>query len=95
MTGPDLDTIIAAQAKVASDLIKTPVLPLASARWDGVLPDCASVTLKLELFQQAGSFKARGALLGSGRKRWQSRARGVLGGAGCRCGCFDHNAESH
>jgi threonine dehydratase len=82
MTGPDLDTIIAAQAKVASDLIKTPVLPLASARWDGVLPDCASVTLKLELFQQAGSFKARGALLGIRNLTPAQRAAGVVAASG-------------
>lgn len=82
MTGPDLDTIIAAQAKVASDLIKTPVLSLASARWDGVLPDCASVTLKLELFQQAGSFKARGALLGIRNLTPAQRAAGVVAASG-------------
>ena len=64
MTGPSLEQIQAAQTALAGQVIETPVLPLTSARWDGLLPECKSVTLKLELFQQAGSFKARGALLG-------------------------------
>ena len=64
MIGPSLEQIQAAQSALAGQVIETPVLPLTSSRWEGVLPDCESVTLKLELFQQAGSFKARGALLG-------------------------------
>ena len=82
MIGPTLEQIIAAKAQVQADLIETPVLPLKSARWDGVLPDCAGVTLKLELFQQAGSFKARGALLGIRNLTDAQRAAGVVAASG-------------
>lgn len=82
MTGPDLDAIIAAAAQLEDDLIETPVLPLTSARWDEVLPDCAGVSLKLELFQQAGSFKARGALLGIRALSEAGRAAGVVAASG-------------
>lgn len=82
MTGPTLDRIIEAKSSVQADLIETPVLPLSSARWDGVLPVCASVTLKLELFQQAGSFKARGALLGIRDLSSDQKKAGVVAASG-------------
>jgi threonine dehydratase len=82
MTGPSLDQIKAAQAMLRDRVIETPVLPLVSTRWDGVLPDCASVTLKLELFQQAGSFKARGAYLGIAGLPDAERAKGVVAASG-------------
>lgn len=82
MIGLTLNHITAAQAELQLDLIETPVLPMSSARWDGILPDCASVTLKLELFQQAGSFKARGALLGMRRLSPNQRAAGVVAASG-------------
>lgn len=82
MIGPTLSQITAAQANVLGDLIATPVLPLTSARWDGVLPDCASVTVKLELFQQTGSFKARGALLGMRQLTTTQRKAGVVAASG-------------
>ena len=52
MVGPDLDAIAAAALMLDDVILKTPVLSLTSARWGGVLPDCASVTLKLELVIQ-------------------------------------------
>lgn len=82
MTGPDMDAIIAAAADLRADIIDTPVLPLTSARWDGVLPDCAGVTLKLELFQQTGSFKARGTLLGMRHLTPAQRVAGVVAASG-------------
>lgn len=82
MIGPTLDAIIAARAQLKADLIETPILPLTSARWDGVLPDCAGVTVKLELFQQVGSFKARGALLGMRGLTYQQRTAGVVAASG-------------
>ncbi len=63
MTLPTFDLIAAAAAEIATETIRTPVLSLRSDRWRGILPDAASITVKLELFQQAGSFTARGALL--------------------------------
>lgn len=82
MIGPTLDEIAAATAEVQGDLIETPILPLRSARLNGILPDRASVTVKLELFQQAGSFKARGALLGIRRLSPAQRAAGVVAASG-------------
>ncbi|MFT7147817.1 MAG: threonine dehydratase [Yoonia sp.] len=82
MIGPTLNAIIAARAAVQADLIKTPVLPLTSSRWDGILPDCAGVTVKLELFQQAGSFKARGVLIGIRSLTDAQRAAGVVAASG-------------
>ena len=82
MIGPSLDAIIAAKGLVQLEMIETPVLPLKSARWDDVLPDCASVTVKLELFQQTGSFKARGALLGMRHLTPAQRGAGVVAASG-------------
>lgn len=82
MIGPTLDEIVAAKAEVQADLIETPVLPLSSARWDGLLPTDAEVIVKLELFQQAGSFKARGALLGIRHLDANQRAAGVVAASG-------------
>jgi len=82
MIGPTLDKIIAAKAVVQAALIETPVLPLTSARWDGILPDCAGASVKLELFQQAGSFKARGVLLGIRHLHPTERAAGVVAASG-------------
>ena len=82
MIGPSLEDIIAAKDSVQADMIETPILPLTSARWDGILPDCASVTVKLELFQQTGSFKARGALLGMRRLTPAQRKAGVVAVSG-------------
>ena len=54
-----------ARAAIKGTLIETPTLPMQSGRWKAILPDLASGTIKLELFQQAESFKTRGAYLGS------------------------------
>lgn len=82
MIGPTLEAIVSAQKTVRADLIETPVLPLSAARWDSILPDCAGVSLKLELFQQAGSFKARGALLGMRDLSPAQQAAGVVAASG-------------
>ncbi|MFQ1700594.1 threonine/serine dehydratase [Loktanella agnita] len=82
MTGPNLSQIKAADATLDQVTLRTPVLPLSATRWDDVLPDCAGVTLKLELFQQAGSFKARGAYLGISQLTDAQRAAGVVAASG-------------
>ena len=82
MTGPDLNEIATAADTLQDAIVTTPVLPLQTARWDAVLPDCESVTLKLELFQQTGSFKARGALLGMRGLTEEQRAAGVVAASG-------------
>jgi threonine dehydratase len=82
MSIPNLQAIDAAAKQLDGVLIQTPILPLASARWDDVLPECASVTVKFELFQQAGSFKARGAYLGILQLDADQRAAGVVAASG-------------
>jgi threonine dehydratase len=82
MIGPDIQTIRSALDGASADLIATPVLPLSAARWDGVLPDCASVTVKLEVFQQTGSFKARGAYLSMQALSAAQAAAGVVAASG-------------
>ena len=74
--------ILEAQAAISGTLIETPTLNLKSDRWRGVLPDIASGAIKLELFQQAGSFKARGAYLGINRLSAERRAKGVVAASG-------------
>ena len=82
MTAPRLDQIVAAQQVLSGVCLATPVLPLTSARWEGVLPPCKSATVKLELFQQAGSFKARGAFLGIAGLCEDERHAGVVAASG-------------
>ena len=55
-----LDDVIAAQERIAPCVRHTPVLPAAQMRDPLGLE--GRVSLKLELLQAAGSFKARGAM---------------------------------
>ena len=82
MSGPSRNEIHAAAAMLRGAVVETPVLPLTSHRWGGTLPDCASVTVKLELFQQTGSFKARGVLLGIRKLTQDQRKAGVVAASG-------------
>ena len=79
---PTLHEIETAGQDLARDTIRTPVLALTSDRWRGILPEAASVTVKLELFQQAGSFKARGVLLGIRQLDAAQRRVGVVAASG-------------
>ncbi|SEM81996.1 threonine dehydratase [Loktanella fryxellensis] len=81
-TLPGPDQIATAAASIAGRTLRTPALALTSDRWRGILPDAASVTVKLELFQQAGSFKARGVLLGIEALSAAQRAAGVVAASG-------------
>ena len=80
--GPSLADIVAAAEQIANRTLHTPVLPLTSDRWAGRLPEGADVQVKLELYQQAGSFKARGALLGILGLAPEQRAAGVVAASG-------------
>ena len=71
------ERIEAAAALLDGVTLRTPVLPLTAAAWEGLLPEGAAVQMKLELFQQAGSFKARGALLAADALTPEQRAAGV------------------
>ncbi|NIA71177.1 threonine/serine dehydratase [Pelagibius litoralis] len=60
---PDLAAIEAAAQTLKGRIVETPVVPLVAEALKPHLPGGAEVIGKLELFQHAGSFKARGALL--------------------------------
>jgi len=63
MTDISLEKIKSAQQKIAGRSIHTPTLDLRQTGLEDLLPKGSTATMKLELFQKAGSFKARGNLL--------------------------------
>ena len=75
--GPDLSAMQKARDFLADKIIKTPVLELSSTKIKGLLPLEANVRLKLELFQQTGSFKSRGALLAISKLTKSQKEKGV------------------
>ena len=60
---PTLDEIRAARERLGERVRRTPVWRMRGHRLHGLLGEATEVWLKLELFQYAGSFKARGALV--------------------------------
>lgn len=76
------DEIASAQDVLRSVVVETPTLPLGSDRWRDILPDIAAGAMKLELFQQVGSFKARGAYLGIHNLSEEQRKAGVVAASG-------------
>jgi threonine dehydratase len=77
--GPSLDAIRAAAASLAGRIVATPIVELPHDRLKPFLPEGARAVMKLELFQHAGSFKARGALLNIDALDVEARGRGVTG----------------
>jgi len=63
MTDITLEKIKSAQQQIAGRIIRTPTLDLRQTGLEELLPKGCTATMKLELFQKAGSFKARGNLL--------------------------------
>lgn len=76
--GPRLDTIERAARALSHRIVETPVVELINDRIARRLPDGSSVAMKLELFQQVGSFKARGALLSMDALQPYERDNGVV-----------------
>lgn len=74
---PSLDAIAANAERLAPHLRETPVWRWQDELVDRLVPAGARALLKLELFQHAGSFKARGALTNLLRLGPEARARGV------------------
>lgn len=72
-----LAEIRAARALLGIRIRTTPVQPLAGPAVEAALPPGTRVTLKLELFQHTGSFKARGALVNTLLLTEAERARGI------------------
>lgn len=76
-SGPSLDEIQQAKRALDGRIIATPMVSLSSDRIRPYLPAGSEVSIKLELFQHAGSFKARGALLSMDALDDEVRSRGV------------------
>ena len=74
---PTLEEIRAARKRLGRRVRRTPVWRLAGHRLAGLLGDATEPWLKLELFQHAGSFKARGALVNMMALSGEELARGV------------------
>ncbi|EFL91041.1 threonine/serine dehydratase [Ahrensia sp. R2A130] len=75
--GPTASEIAAAREQLGKRIVATPTLELNASRLEGWLPEGATVFMKMELFQQAGSFKARGATLAVDALTDDERTRGV------------------
>ncbi|WP_240513998.1 threonine ammonia-lyase [Paramylibacter kogurei] len=78
----DLPQIKAAQKTLAGQIIKTPIVDLNQPQMVDALPDGCRATLKLELFQMAGSFKARGVYLSVQNLTPDQRKSGVVAASG-------------
>ncbi len=75
---PTIKQIKAAASDLKGRAVRTPTLRLSDGRLKPVLPEGAEVSIKLELFQNAGSFKSRGVLLGFDRMTPAERKSGVV-----------------
>lgn len=79
---PSLDDFNRQANALRQHLRLTPIQSWESPTKDRLLgPDCHPI-LKLELFQKAGSFKARGALTVVSRMSDKEKARGLVAGTG-------------
>ena len=77
MLGPTKTDIATAASALKDRIVSTPAVRLNSARLLLSLPEASDVIMKLELFQQAGSFKARGVLLAIDAMSSDQREAGV------------------
>ncbi|HBQ36461.1 MAG TPA: amino acid dehydratase [Rhodobacteraceae bacterium] len=77
-----LANIKSAQAQIKDSIIRTPMLELRQSGLKELLPKNCSATIKLELFQNAGSFKARGNLLSINALSQEQRRIGVTAASG-------------
>lgn len=82
MVSPTPAEFEVAAMRLAGRVIRTPCVTLQSDAVRNLLPAASSVMVKLELFQHAGSFKARGALLGIDGLSAQDRRSGVVAASG-------------
>lgn len=79
---PDLEAINQQAERLYKHLRRTPVHEWESPRKDQLLGAACHPVMKLELFQRAGSFKARGALTLVGNMSEEDLARGIVAGTG-------------
>lgn len=74
---PTLESIQLARRRLGNLVRETPAWQLRGHRVDALAPPDATIWMKLELFQHAGSFKARGVLLTMLQLDEDARRRGV------------------
>lgn len=77
-TAITLDAIRQARKKIEGRLVKTPVLDITIDKIRTTLSNDMTVSMKMELFQQAGSFKSRGAYIGASDLTPEKRKAGVV-----------------
>jgi threonine dehydratase len=77
MTPPDLESVRGARARIAPHVVETPTHLWRGPELEARVGAETSVVLKLELFQRAGSFKARGAVASLMALDAPALARGV------------------
>ncbi len=77
-----LENINSAQQQLDDHIIRTPVLDLRQTGLEDLLPQGCTATMKMELFQKAGSFKARGNLLSLNALTPDQRRAGVTAASG-------------
>lgn len=74
---PTLTEIRATAGRIAPHVLLTPVVPWSGPTIARLLGSDARVTMKLELFQRTGTFKARGAIANALQLTPEARARGL------------------
>lgn len=78
----NLSDIEAAAAQLSGKIVKTPVIDVQQTGIEELLPKASRVSMKLELLQKAGSFKARGCYLSLNALSNDQRAAGVVAASG-------------
>jgi threonine dehydratase len=74
---PTLESIQLARRRLGDLVRETPTWQWLGQRIGKMIPDDTAISLKLELFQHAGSFKARGVMLAMQDLDEEARSRGV------------------
>ena len=72
------NNISRAREVLQGKIVNTPVLKLNEDDIQKILPENADVLIKLELFQQTGSFKARGVAIGLETLEEDKKAQGIV-----------------
>ncbi len=77
MTAPTIAEIATAASSLSDRIVATPTVTLNSSRIEPHLPNGSVVHMKIEAFQQAGSFKSRGVILAIDQLSDGEKASGV------------------
>ena len=72
------NNIDGAREVLRGKIVNTPILKLNEDDLHEILPDNSEVSIKLELFQQTGSFKARGVAIGLAFLEGHKKEKGIV-----------------